>query len=335
MYFAGEAPSSRSRFTGSSSTSSKISTRHLQLIIDKLVSQSRRSSTSKNYLGVWRQFNKFVISLDVKPNTWEDRVTLFIGHKIEQGMKSNTIKSYVSAIKKLLIEDGYPWDDQKVLLGSLTKACKLINDRVHTRLPIQCSLLEMILFEIQRLFDFKGQVYLKTMYKALFALSYYGMMRVDEVTSSGHVIKAKDIHSALNKDKILIVLYSSKTHSVAMRPQKIKITSNILEKSGFYARRNFCPFTLVNQYMSARGGFEDGNEQFFVFKDGIPVSANNARNILKTCLQNLGLDPTVYGMHSLRVGRTTDLIKYNYSIDEVKRMGRWRSNIVYRYIRAW
>ena len=78
-------------------------------------------------------------------------MTLFIAHKIGQGMQSATVKSYVSAIKKLLVDDGYPWDDQKVLLGSLTKACKIINDRVYTRLPIQCSLLEMILFEVQKL----------------------------------------------------------------------------------------------------------------------------------------------------------------------------------------
>ena len=42
----------------------------------------------------------------------------------------------------------------------------------------------------------------------------------------------------------------------------------------------------------------------------------------------------MYGMHSFRVARTTDLIKYHYSLEEVKRMGRWQSNTVYRYIRT-
>ena len=119
------------RKTISSSTSSRISTKQIRLIIDKLLGQSQRDSTSQTYLTIWRQFNKFVISLDVKPNSWEDRVTLFIGYKIENGIKSNTAKSYVSAIKKMLVDDGYPWDDQRVLLGSLTKACKIINDKVH------------------------------------------------------------------------------------------------------------------------------------------------------------------------------------------------------------
>ena len=129
----------------SSSSSSKISTRHIQLIIEKLMGQTRRSSTTQTYLSIWRQFNKFVINLDIKPTSWEDGVTLFIGYKIDNGMQSATVKTYVSAIKKLLVEDGYDWDDQKILLGSLTSACRLINDRVYTRLPIQCGLLEMII----------------------------------------------------------------------------------------------------------------------------------------------------------------------------------------------
>ena len=106
------------------------------MIINRLLGQINRSSTTKNYLGIWRQFNKFVINLDIKPNNWEDRVTLFIGYKIDQGMQSSTVKSYVSAIKKTLMTDGYPWDNQRVMLGALTSACKLVNDRVLTRLPI-------------------------------------------------------------------------------------------------------------------------------------------------------------------------------------------------------
>ena len=171
------------------------------------------------------------------------------------------------------------------------------------------------------------------MYKALFGLSYYGFLRISEVTISDHVIKAKDVYLATNKDKLKIYLYSSKTHTQGMEPQKIWITSNLSEKSGHYARRNFCPLQLVEDFMNVREIF-DMTAQFFVFRDGSPVSPENARSVLKKCLSNLGLDPSMYGMHSFRVGRTSDLIKYNYSIEEVKRMGRWKSNTVYRYIKS-
>ena len=75
------------------------------------------------------------------------------------------------------------------------------------------------------------------------------------------------------------------------------------------------------------------NEQFFIFRDKSPVTARNARELLKLIIANLGLDNKNYGMHSLRIGRASDLIKYNYSLEEVKRMGHWKSNAVYKYIR--
>ena len=328
--FAGR---SRGKLKDNSSSSSKISTADMQRIVDKLMNMQHRSSTARNYLNVWRQFNKFIINLDRKPILWEDKATLFLGYLIDQGKQSSTIKSYVSAIKKTLVMDGYKWNDDLVLVRSLAKACRIINDCVRTRLPINCSLLEMILFEIERIFTNKNQWYLEILYKALFAVSYYGLMRVGEVTFSQHVLKACNVHIAKNKDKMLLVLYSSKTHDKVHRPQKIVITSNKLERSGNYANKHFCPFQLMRQYIKLRGGFNNAQEQLFIFRDHTPVMPNHARELLKRVLINFNLDSTLYGMHSLRIGRTTDLIKFGYSIDEVKLMGRWKSNVVFKYIR--
>ena len=248
-------------------------------------------------------------------------MTLFIGFKIDQGMQSSTVKSYVSTIKRTLIDDGYIWNNQRVLLASLTRACKLVNDRVRTRLPIHCSLLEMILFEVERIFNHNGQQYIQLLYKTLFALSYYGLMRVSEVTLSDHVVKAKYVHIPTKKEKLQLVLYTSKTHHRGMRPQKIRITSNKVERTGKYLRRHFCPFQLTLMFKTWRGDYDSDVEQFFIFRDKSPVTADQARAVLKKALLNLGLDPSMYGMHSFRVGRTSDLIKYGYNLDEVKRMG--------------
>ena len=65
------------------------------------------------------------MSLDIKLDIWEDSTTLFIGYLIKKGIQSGTIKSYVSAIKKTLVTDGYDWDDKLVLVRSLVKACGL------------------------------------------------------------------------------------------------------------------------------------------------------------------------------------------------------------------
>ena len=76
------------------------------------------------------------------------------------------------------------------------------------RLPIYCTFLEMILFEVERLFARNVQHYLEILYKSVFVLCYYGMMRIGEVTISPHVLKAKNVHMATNKDKLLLVLYT-------------------------------------------------------------------------------------------------------------------------------
>ena len=147
---------------------------YIRFVLDNLLMKENRPSTMKTYLSIWRCFNKFVISLDMKPVAWEDCTSLFVPHLIDNGMQSIAIKSYVSAIKNLLTDDGYAWNDQKILLTALTKASTLVNEKVHTRLGIQCGLLEIILIELQRFILNSGQVYLSMLHKALFIWGCYG-----------------------------------------------------------------------------------------------------------------------------------------------------------------
>ena len=283
-----------------------------------LISQQTRKSTIQTYLRIWHGFNRFLLSLDILPKSWESRATLYVAYLIQTGKQSSSVKSYVSATKKLLTLDGYKWKDEDMLISSLTRACYLKNDRVLARLPIHCSLLEMILFEVKCMFRTHGQIFLDNLYKSVFILSYYGMMRIGEVTESTHVLRAKNVHIAQNKDKMLLILYTSKTHGLNSRPQKIKITSNRKDKSGHYLHRHFCPFQQLRLFLNMWGRFGSDEEQLFIFRDGSPLTPLQANTILKRCINNLGIDAQFYSMHSFRIGRTSDLIKFNYSIEEVK-----------------
>ena len=102
----------------------------MNVIRDKLKNSKNRKSTTSNYLSIWRQFNRFVIKLDSKPPTWEERLILFVGQLVQDGMQSSTVRSYISAIKGTLTDDGYIWNENRALLSALTKACKVVNDRV-------------------------------------------------------------------------------------------------------------------------------------------------------------------------------------------------------------
>ena len=58
-----------------------------------------------------------------------------------------------------------------------------------------------------------------------------------------------------------------------------------------------------------------------------------ARKVLKTILQRLNFNPEQFNLHSTRIGHAVDLLKAGYTIEEIKRLGRWKSNAVFRYLK--
>ena len=192
----------------------------------ELRANRHQSSTKENYYRVWKLFNSFFIWLDDKPGNWEDHIHVFAGYLIHQNKKSATVKSYVSAIKAVLANNDIEVNEDCYLLGSLTRACRITKDKLVVRLPIQKQLLNSLLRILEAYFADIGQLYLKEMYLALFSTAYYGLFRIGELTQSQHTVKACDVHIADNKEKMLFVLHSSKTHGLGDKPQMIKITNS-------------------------------------------------------------------------------------------------------------
>ena len=301
----------------------------MQNILEKLKRHTKRTSTEENYFNIWRKFNNFLIRLDRRPDSWEDRISLYGAFLVDNGIQSSTLKSYYSAIKAILREDEVFIDDNKVLLSCLAKACRLVNDKVRTRLPVRKPLLEMILCEVQRRFG-GNQPYLEILYKTIFILGYYGLFRIGELAMGSHTVRASDVHIGRNKDKMMFILYSSKTHGFESRPKKIKISVNDAKQR---EKSYFCPFNISREYLAIRGNYKHDEEPFFVFRDRKPVTPVQVRGVLKKALESINLVPSHYSFHSLRAGRCTDLIFFGQNILQVKLAGRWRSNAVYKYIK--
>ena len=204
----------------------------MQGILEKLKNNINRDTTNKNYYTIWKSLNNFLVKLDSIPEFWEERVAIFCAYLVEyKNIKSTTQQSYISAIKHTLKCDRYKWNEEMVWLNSLIRSCKKVNDTVYTRFPIHFKLLEMILFEVNRIYD--TQPFLTIMYQSIFTLAYYGLLRTGEtvLADGGHMIKAKNVFIADNKDKIRIILHSSKTHDESTQPQEIKFHQrNKLEK---------------------------------------------------------------------------------------------------------
>ena len=323
----------------------RISSRQMKNILENLKNNSNKSSTKMTYLKVWQNFNKFVIKLDEIPTTWEERLSLYCAYLIQiKNRQSSTIRSYISAIKKVLTTDGYQWDDQLIIFSTITKTCKLHFDTIKPRFPIRHRFLEVILFETQRKFALMNQPFLEILYVTAYLLLYFGMMRVGEVAAGDHSILARNVHYSENRKEILIMLYTSKTHNESDEPQRIRIKQNQLEVlskkkcdeiSKQCINKNFCPIKWFNRYRKVRGGYITKSEQFFIFSDGSPLTARHLRTTLRQIILKLGLNEKLYDVHSFRIGRATDLFRQGISIEKIKDLGRWKSNAVYKYLKNY
>ena len=171
-----------------------------------------RDSTKAQYYSVWKTFNKFFIKLDKKPEHWEDRIVLFVGYLVEEKKKSSTVKSYILAIRAVLFGAGISVSVDQTLLNALTRACKLKNDTLHTRLPIKFPLFQLIISTLGDLLA--TQPYLLLLYRAIFTTAYYGLFRIGELTYSEHTVKACDMQVGTNKEKLMFILRSSKTQQI-------------------------------------------------------------------------------------------------------------------------
>ena len=242
---------------------------------------------------------------------------LYVGYLVSQKRKASTIKSYISAIRAVLKEDGVTLNEDKYLLTSLTKACRYINDEVQTRLPIQMGVLELIVKPLKHFFH--NQPYLRVI-TALFISAYFGLFRVGELTLGEHVIKARDVHIADNKNQVLFILRSSKTHWLDDKPQLVTICDKSPQLTLHRTRHSLsiCPFKWLERYLLSRPIAIDLREQFFVFSDNSPVKPMHARDILNQMLTRAGLDPSYYGMHSFRIERASDLLKLQFSVESIK-----------------
>ena len=75
------------------------------------------------------------------------------------------------------------------------------------------------------------------------------------------------------------------------------------------------------------------DEPFYIFRDRSHVKPEQVRNVLRKMLSELNLNPKLYDTHSFRIGRATDLKKFNVQFEQIKSLGRWRSNAIYSYLR--
>ena len=120
---------------------------------------------------------------------------------------------------------------------------------------------------------------------------------------------------------MLLILHTSKTHGKGSKPQLIHIQSThvpmqLPESNKIPVTENyrFCLFEQLRQYLNFRhNGYLSAEEQFFIFRDRMPVSDDHMHMALKKTLIASGFDDKFYNTRSFRSRRAGDLLELGLS----------------------
>ena len=157
-----------------------------------------------------------------------------------------------------------------------------------------------------------------------FYLPFLFFLRIGEITEIGnasdnHVIKISDIKFEGNNLKVTI--QSSKTDQIG------NSTTLILPKNKC---ESMCVARQLKAYLKFRPNI-DG--QLFCHLNHKKLTRFQFLAILRSALKFIGLSSDDYNTHSFRIGAATTAAMLGKSDNEIKSMGRWKSDSFKRYIR--
>lgn len=247
-----------------------------------------------------------------------DQLQLFLGYLSISGISASTMQTYLSGIsyehKSNMINDTTRvFIVQKILEGF--KREKHVKD---VRKPITVVILKDILVSLQFICTSHFETQL---FYAAFLLAFCCFLRVGEVTLSQHALKRGDV-SIIN-NLLTVRIQSCKTDQIGQ--------GHIIEvKSSDDAV--LCPVRAVGKYLQMRQSFSC--DQLFCHANDAPLTRYQFSAVLEKTLKfTKRPDCGNFKSHSFRIGAATVASLRGIPDEEIKVMGRWKSDCFRRYIR--
>lgn len=281
-------------------------------------------STQKQYLSKWKEFKTYYRQryahshYSAKKSHLSLYVT-FLRHT--KAFKAAVIRSHLSAITFYFNLKGITPPTMSFHTKSLLKTYDRSDSattKKHQRLPITRKILERMLKIVPSISDSR---YESSMLQTLFALMYWSLLRVSEVTYSKdntHNLQLSNVFLSKRSTKLNIDFTSFK-FSKGTVPAQLTIRSNIS-----------CPVQLFTKHFFQ---YPPKNGPVFTHQDGKPLSRLYVKQKISLSLQTINKVPSVFDTHSFRIGRATDMFLEGYSDTQIQLAGRWKSTAFKKYIK--
>ena len=185
------------------------------------------------------------------------------------------------------------------------------------RRPIKSKHLQ----KLAQFIHFRYSSYDRTLYRAVMAVAFFGMLRASEYTAPRKWGWDPSVNLSLSDvvfrkgGGVKLVIKASK-----IDPFKVGATVYLAE-TGLW----LCPVTALKRYCRRRG---DTPGPLFIFKHGQFLTKSDVSKLLSDCF------PFHAGIrtHSFRIGGATAAAKAGVPAYKIQQLGRWRSDAFKRYI---
>ena len=255
---------------------------------------------------------------------------LFCAYLALQGLRWQTIKSYLSAVRHFQLMQGAPpgsLDGARPRLQLMLRGIKRATSTKPSkaRLPIT----PFILRQVWRAANKNEPSQDTLMLWVAMNMCFFGFLRAGEVcTPSGasydpswHLcVQDLALDSHINPTKLFVTIKASKTDPFR---QGSTVT---LGKTD----RLLCPISAILPYVAVRGS-EAG--PLFRFQDGSFLTRDTFVKGVRHLLMAAGIDPLPYFGHSFRIGAATTAAQAGMDAALIQTLGRWKSSAYQLYIR--
>lgn len=252
------------------------------------------------------------------PPLWH--VVEYIAYMSLNNYATKTVNCHLAAISYYNKVNGYLDVTQSFIVKQMLSGLNRVQFHKDNRLPITITLLHKLLPNLKHVCSSQ---YEACLFSVAYTLAFSALLRVSEITLTNKTDKCKALQF---KD-----IQATATHvKLFLRSSKNDQNSIGAEISIPISYRNRFLYDALQDYLTCRPKI-DG--LFLCHFDGSPVTSYQFNNILKKVLVFSGVGTTFYKSHSFRIGGATYLHSIGKTDEEIKLLGRWKSNAYKNYIR--
>lgn len=262
----------------------------------------------------------------------EPHLCKFVSYLARTDVKHSSIKAYLSAVRQLHIEEGYPDPKladmsklQQVLRG-IKRGQAILNPQSRNRLPIT----PLILRKLKAVWAEDDTNPDNILLWAAACLCFFGFFRAGEITIPTQ--SSYDPGAHLNFGDIAL--------DDPAKPRVLRIRLKASKTDPFRkgvdifvgsTDSDLCPVAATLSFLASRGsqpGF------LFKFRDGHLLTKAIFITQVRKALAAAGVDYAGYSGHSFRIGAATTAHSRGISDATIQMLGRWKSSAYRQYVQT-